>query len=268
MEASSISKTGLGLAWYMVFLLSLVLHEAAHALAAKLGGDETASRGGQVSIDPIPHIRREPFGTVVVPIVSYILSGWMMGWASAPYDPLWADRYPHRAARMALAGPLANFALAVLSGIIMSIGLGAGWFVEPHFPPEGIPYVDLFWGMVQPASGTPRTVTIVLSITLSLNLLLFIFNMLPLPPLDGSSVVGMFMSEEGARKWQSLTRHPAFSIFGLIAAWNIIGWLFIPFFDKIYEFIYYPESILYMIIFLVIMSVPLIVILALRKKRE
>lgn len=77
-----------GLVWYIVFLLSTTCHEAAHAWAAKLGGDLTAFHGGQVSLDPVPHIRREPFGMVVFPILSYVMGGWMMGWASAPYDPI------------------------------------------------------------------------------------------------------------------------------------------------------------------------------------
>src|SRR5215468_6229382 len=76
----------LGLIWYVVFLFSTTCHEAAHALAAKLGGDLTAFHGGQVSLDPIPHVRRELFGMVVFPILSYVTGGWMMGWASAPYD--------------------------------------------------------------------------------------------------------------------------------------------------------------------------------------
>ena len=67
-----------GLIWYVVFLLSTTCHEAAHALAAKWGGDLTAFHGGQVSLDPVPHIRREPFGMVVFPILSYAMGGWMM----------------------------------------------------------------------------------------------------------------------------------------------------------------------------------------------
>ena len=83
--------------WYVAFLLSITCHEGAHALAAKLGGDLTAFHEGQVSLNPVPHIRREPFGAVVVPLLSYILGGWMIGWASAPYDPDWQRRHPHRA---------------------------------------------------------------------------------------------------------------------------------------------------------------------------
>ena len=81
----------LGFIWYIVFLFSTTCHEGAHALVAKIGGDPTAFSGGQVSLNPWPHIRRSPFGLVVVPIISYIAMQWMIGWASAPYDPAWQN---------------------------------------------------------------------------------------------------------------------------------------------------------------------------------
>ena len=61
-------------------------------------GDDTAYRSGQVSLNPIPHIKREPFGTVVVPLLSFAAGGWMIGWASTPYNPQWAHDYPKKAA--------------------------------------------------------------------------------------------------------------------------------------------------------------------------
>ena len=84
----------LGLGWYAVFLIAITCHEAAHAWAAKLLGDPTAYYAGQVTLNPGPHIEREPIGTIIVPVLSYVLNGWMIGWASAPYDPFWAAQYP------------------------------------------------------------------------------------------------------------------------------------------------------------------------------
>jgi Zn-dependent protease len=60
-----------GFLWYLAFLFSVVVHEASHALAAFKLGDQTAYNGGQVTLDPLPHIKREPFGTVVMPILSF-----------------------------------------------------------------------------------------------------------------------------------------------------------------------------------------------------
>lgn len=214
----------LGAIWYVVFLLSTTCHEAAHALAAKLGGDLTAFHGGQVSLDPTPHIRREPFGMVVFPILSFIVGGWMMGWASAPYDPFWAQRHPRRAAWMALAGPGANVALAILAALLIHAGLWMGVFAHPasanftHIVEAAKPGV-----MVGPAT--------VLSVMFSLNLLLGVFNLLPVPPLDGFGAIGLLLSEGAAQRFQELgSQMRGFSMIGLLLAWQV----FDPIFDPIF----------------------------------
>src|SRR6202047_4951439 len=116
-----------GFIWYVAFLFSTTCHEAAHAYVAKRGGDETAAEGGQVSLNPLPHIRREPFGMVLIPLLSYFISRSMIGWASAPFDPLWERRNPRRAGWMALAGPAANFTLMILAAIGLRVGMQGGW---------------------------------------------------------------------------------------------------------------------------------------------
>ena len=82
----------LAVIWYAVLVFSLTFHEAAHAWAAQRGGDLTAYVLGQVTLDPRPHIRREPFGMVLVPLLFFATSGWMIGWASTPFDARWAYR--------------------------------------------------------------------------------------------------------------------------------------------------------------------------------
>jgi Zn-dependent protease len=213
----------LGVIWYIVFLFSTVCHEGAHALAAKLGGDNTALEGGQVSLNPIPHIRRSPIGLVVVPIISYFLAHWMIGWASAPYDPAWQERYPRRAAWMALAGPSANFALMLLAGIGIRIGIAMGAF--------GLPDVLSFTQIVSPTSpGLAGFAATCLSIIFVLNLLLFTFNLLPVPPLDGGTVVTLFMPESMALSFLHWMRTGGFAMIGLILAWTA--------FDKIFGFVF------------------------------
>src|SRR5258708_21187615 len=83
---------------YVAFLFSTTCHEAAHALAAKLQGDETAARGGQVTLNPVPHIQREPWGMVLVPIASVLISGGnsLFGLAGAPFDPGWRGEFPKK----------------------------------------------------------------------------------------------------------------------------------------------------------------------------
>ena len=120
-------------ALYVAFLFSVTLHEAAHAWAAQRGGDLTAYLGGQVSVDPIPHIRREPFGMVVLPLISLAIFNFPFGFASAPYDPVWARNHPRRAAWMALAGPAANLLLVLVAALIIRFAVEAD-FLLLHFP--------------------------------------------------------------------------------------------------------------------------------------
>src|ERR687897_3355216 len=87
--------------WFASFLFSTTVHEAMHAWAAYRGGDPTAYHGGQVSLSPVPHVAREPIGMLVLPLITSFTQGWAIGWASAPYDPHWAARYPKRASVMA-----------------------------------------------------------------------------------------------------------------------------------------------------------------------
>src|SRR5262245_19716105 len=116
--------------WYAAFLLSLTCHEAAHAWAARRGGDDTAYLAGQVTLNPVPHVLRDPVGTSLAPRVTYFVPPpWMMRWASAPYDPRWEARHPGRAAAMSAAGPAANLLLAVGAFAVLKFGLLAGWWL-------------------------------------------------------------------------------------------------------------------------------------------
>lgn len=202
----------LGVIWYVVFLFSTVCHEGAHALAGKLGGDPTAFHGGQVTLNPIPHIQREMMGTVIVPIASYILAGWMMGWASAPYDPVWAQRHPRRAAWMALAGPAANFLLMILA----AVGIHAGIVMGAFRAPERVSFTQV----TQATGSGAELAATALSILFVLNLLLGTFNLLPLPPLDGHNGVTLLMSRQAAARFSTST-FAGLGFAGLLLAWFI-----------------------------------------------
>src|SRR5258708_22015470 len=95
----------LGFIWYVAFLFSTTCHEAAHALAAKIGGDDTAFAGGQVSLNPLPHIQREPWGMVVVPILSLIINKSIICCARSAYVPSRQPPPPPPAPAMAPARP-------------------------------------------------------------------------------------------------------------------------------------------------------------------
>jgi Zn-dependent protease len=210
----------LGLIWFVVFLFSTTLHEAAHAFAAHRLGDSTAYHGGQVTLNPLPHIQREPVGMILVPLITFAANQWMMGWASAPYDPTWAHRYPKRAAIMALAGPFSNLLLALTAGILLRIGLETGVFA----PPDGFSFTQLAQGAVHAWNGP----AVALSILFSLNLLLFVFNLLPLPPLDGSAVLPAFLSDDMARRYREFLYQPMISLLGLLIAWKVFPPLYLP----------------------------------------
>jgi Zn-dependent protease len=211
---------GIGVIWYIVFLFSTTCHEAAHSLVAKIGGDLTAFEGGQVTLNPIPHIRRSPFGMVVVPILSFVLGGWMIGWASAPYNPAWQRRYPRRSAWMALAGPAANFTLMLLAGIAIRVGVALGALRPPY-------YITNYTDVAVAASGAgPAFLPTALSILFVLNLLLGTFNLLPIPPLDGHAGIMILMPEGTALRYLDWTHQSGFAVIGLVVAWTAFGRIF------------------------------------------
>jgi len=210
-----------GIKWYLVFLLSACCHEAAHAWTARRLGDDTGHRSGQVTLDPTPHIRREPFGMVVAPLVSYLLGGWMIGWASTPYSAEWALRNPRRAASMALAGPAANFVLVLLAAWLMRIGFEWGVFVAPSR--GGFLHVVV---AAAGGAGIWPFVAKMTSLVFTLNLMLGTFNLVPLPPLDGSKIPLLFLSREAAEQYSSALRQPMFSWLGLFVAWKSVALVF------------------------------------------
>lgn len=217
-------ELSLGILWYAVFITSTTCHEAAHSLAALKLGDPTAHRAGLVTLDPVTHIRRSPFGMVVVPIASFVMSQchWMMGWASAPYDPYWAASNRQKAALMALAGPAANLALIVVAAVLIRVGMLAGWFTLP----ESVQGFDEVARAAEP--GLAHGAAVLLSILFSLNLILLVFNLLPLPPLDGSEIITLFLDDRTAERYRTFMTQPTFQMVGLIVAWHLMGFILNP----------------------------------------
>jgi Zn-dependent protease len=217
----------LGLMWFTAFLFSTTVHEALHALAALRGGDRTAYLGGQVSLSPLPHIRREPVGMLVVPLLTAFTNGWAIGWASTPYDPAWAARHPRRAASMAAAGPAGNLLIAAGAFAVLRLGLAAGVFVAPERA--------RFHHLVDAAGGTAWLTGVgdLLTMLLVLNVLLFVFNMLPFPPLDGASALGGLLPARPAAALRALVASPVFSLVGILIAWQIFPSIARPLFRTV-----------------------------------
>jgi Zn-dependent protease len=211
--------------WLPAFLFSATVHEAAHAWVALRMGDPTAYLNGQVSLSPWPHVRRSPIGMLIIPLLTSLTQGWTMGWASAPYDPAWAERHPRRVALMSLAGPLGNLVIAAGAFVLIQAGLALGAFEPPQtatiqqlvlnaMPPDPIQLGDFL------AKG--------LSVLLALNVLLFAFNLLPLPPLDGASVLTLLLPGKAARAMRKAIAAPGLSFVGLVAAWQLFPALTTP----------------------------------------
>ena len=223
---------GDALLYFVVFLFSTTLHEAAHAWAALRGGDPTAYKGGQVSLDPIPHIRREPFGMVILPLGSALLTGFPFGYASAPFDPDWARRHPERAAWMALAGPAANIALVILAALLLRIGALA----EVFYAPERVNFGLL---AASQAGEIWEMAAALLSVVFSMNLLLAAFNLLPFPPLDGSAALPLLLSRRMSARYQEIMwSSPMIGLLGILIAWRLFDHVFDPIFLTAVNLVY------------------------------
>lgn len=210
-----------GLLWYLAFLFSMVFHEAAHAFAALKLGDRTAYEGGQVTLDPLPHIRREPLGTIAVPILSFFSGGWMFGWASTPYDREWARQHPDRSALMALAGPLSNLLLVIVAALLIRLGMALDFFYAPD-------HVNFTHVTASYQDGTAAGIARLISILFSLNLILCFFNLLPLPPLDGSGIIPLMLSREKAVGYLNFIENTPLMFIGLLVAWQMFDHVFDP----------------------------------------
>jgi Zn-dependent protease len=154
---------------FIVLLFSLTIHEMAHAWTADRLGDPTARLLGRISLNPIVHA--DPLGTIVLPLVALFTQAPLIGWAKPVPVTLRYLRHPRRDYIMvAAAGPVSNLALAVFAAILLSI-----LPISPHTLGE---------------SNVSVPIAAILSRLMALNVLLAVFNMIPIPPLDGGNVLG------------------------------------------------------------------------------
>lgn len=188
---------------YVILLFALSLHEAAHAWMASRLGDQTARMLGRVTLNPIKHI--DPFGTVLIPLAMLFLPGTgrlLFGWARpTPVNTRNFKRVVRDDILTTLAGPVSNIAAAVASLIALII-------VAKVTPTGAIVVKGLAMGMADPSlMGSspvifPMVVLFYLSIVL--NLFLAAFNLLPLPPLDGSHIIRHILPYNALRVYDSL----------------------------------------------------------------
>lgn len=187
-----------------VLLVSLSVHEAAHAWTADRRGDPTARLLGRVSLNPAVHV--DPIGTVLFPLIAMLSGLPLIGWAKPVPVNLHRLSHPRRDyVFVAAAGPLSNLALAVLVSVAASLLA-----------------LDLRLGVI----GGGSMVESVLGRAVYLNILLALFNMIPVPPLDGGNVLGGLLPESMAAQFDRLRPWGFLILYGLMftgVLWVIIA---------------------------------------------
>ena len=150
-----------------ILIFSIVIHEVSHGAVAYAMGDPTAKEEGRLTLNPLKHL--DPFGSILLPTMTYLLSGFIFGWARpVPYNPYYLKNQKYGPAIVGAAGPGSNILIALVFGLLIRF-FGPG--------PTSL-------GLALPAGFLQIAVFIVF-----LNLILAIFNLVPIPPLDGSKVL-------------------------------------------------------------------------------
>lgn len=193
--------------WLLLLLPSITLHEFMHGYAAYRLGDPTAKNAGRLSLNPLKHI--DPFGTVLLPLLMSLGGGPIFGYAKpVPVNPRYFADIRKGDLITGVAGPAANLALAVL---------GAG----------------LAWGaLLIPSASVAYWVYLVGLLLTQTNLVLMFFNLIPIPPLDGSSIIPIFLPDSALPGWYRMQQY-SFGIL-LVLMWGVptvfnvspIGWYF------------------------------------------
>jgi Zn-dependent protease len=182
---------------YIVIVISAVFHEYAHGWMAYELGDDTAKRAGRLTLNPLAHL--DLLGTVIVPFLSLSGSGAFIGWAKpVPFNPFALSDKKRGVMKVALAGPLANFGIALLLGLFLRFFALSGG-------------LSIFFGL--------------LLFVVRVNIFLALFNLLPLPPLDGSKVLAGLVS---SRRFAVSRFLESMGLFGLILAFLIAGLILSP----------------------------------------
>ena len=179
---------------FVVLLLSLTVHEAAHAWSADILGDPTARRLGRVSLNPVVHI--DPIGTLLFPLIGMLMPNVpILGWAKpVPVSP--ANLHPHWARKfmaIAAAGPASNLVLATLGAIgLHLIGFAGG------------------------STSATTQIFQFLAKLVEINVLLAVFNMIPVPPLDGGNVLSGLLRGQAAELFNNLRPYGFLILYGLL----------------------------------------------------
>lgn len=192
----------------VILIISVVIHEVAHGYAALALGDVTAKYAGRLTLNPIKHI--DPFGSIIVPLLFVLMPGnVILGWAKpVPYNPYNLRNKRWGELMVAIAGPISNIVLALIFGILIRLS---------------------------PVLGLPFSFVQLAAVVVFINLVLAFFNLIPIPPLDGSKIMfALLPTETMMRVRGSFERYGFFLIlFVVFFAWQLMYPL-IAFFAKLF----------------------------------
>lgn len=180
-----------------ILIMSVVIHEVSHGYMANYLGDPTAKLEGRLTLNPIKHL--DLFGSIILPTILYIThAGFILGWAKpVPYNPYNLRPGRFSEALVALAGPASNLILAIIFGIFLRFGVANGFSI----------------GFLQ-----------ITSLIVFMNLLLMVFNLVPIPPLDGSKVLFAIFPESTFKLRGFLERYGfILVIFFIFFLWQFIS---------------------------------------------
>lgn len=209
--------------WFVVFLFSLTIHEASHAWTSERFGDSTGRYLGRVTLNPLPHI--DPVGTILFPLAGHLLGGVVMfGWAKpVPVNPLlWREKTKANILTSA-AGPASNLLFASVMIVVARILLGTGILVHSA---RAVGLTDVLAAGDDASLLAP--VAKIVSIAIFLNISLGIFNLLPIPPLDGSHILQSLLPYEAANAYEQLRSFGFLLLFGLMFL-GVFGAVITPF---------------------------------------
>lgn len=204
-----------------VLLFAITVHEAAHGWAARRMGDTTAYDLGRVSLNPLVHI--DPVGTVLLPLMLVLVGAPAFGWAKPVPVDLRRLRNPRRDNLViSAAGPAANFmtALAAMVGLVILKLASPG--VKAFLQSPALYRAILPKGFY-PLEG----LALILYFAVLINVYLAAFNMIPIPPLDGSGIVMGLLSERGAARYDRIRPYGFFIVLGLLYL-NVLDVIILP----------------------------------------
>jgi Zn-dependent protease len=205
--------------FFVCLIVAVILHEISHGVVASWFGDDTAKRAGRLTLNPIPHI--DPVGSIVMPAMGALTGFPVLAWAKpVPVNPN-RMRNPRRDMLfVSLAGPTTNFVLMALSALA----------ARALFDPSTLPFNAVF-------TDLPLGVRVLFSFAV-VNMFLGLFNLLPIPPLDGSALIERVLPERWLPNWYQFRPYGFLVLFILVFTTGFAAKILDPFYNQLFRFVF------------------------------